>query len=170
MIAKDKIAEEESIALPAIEGLPRDTLMAAHTLRRSITRMARRLRSFRSDHEISGAKLSMLGRLHRANRPLVAADIAREENLQPQSLTRIIAELDERGLIRRRQDDFDRRQILIEITPRGQRLLAQNAVRQNLWLAQAMTTQLTKAERDILSVAAELLDRIADDDTGAKSA
>jgi DNA-binding MarR family transcriptional regulator len=169
MIGKDKVSEEDAIALPDLDGLPRDTLMAAHTLRRSVTRFARKLRGFRSDHEISGAKLSLLGRLHRANSSLIAADIARLEHLQPQSLTRIVAELDELGLIRRRQDEFDRRQLLIEITPRGKKLLAQNAVQQNLWLARAMTAQLTKAERDMLRVAAELLDRLADDETEPKS-
>jgi len=165
MIARDKTAEDDAIALPDLERLPRDTILNAHTLRRSITRIARKLRSFRSDREISGAKLSLLGRLHRANRPLIAADIARAEHLQPQSLTRIIAELDELGLIRRRQDEFDRRQLLLEITPRGRKLLEQNAVQQNVWLAQAMTVHLTKAERDMLRVAAELLDRLADDET-----
>jgi len=169
MSAKDKIVEDDAIAIPDPQGLSRDTLMAAHTLRRSITGFARKLRGFRSDHEISGAKLSLLGRLHRANSPLIAADIARLEHLQPQSLTRIIAELDALGLIRRRPDDVDRRQLLIEITPRGRKLLAQNAVQQNLWLAQAMTAHLTKAERDILRVAAELLDRLADDDSESGS-
>jgi DNA-binding MarR family transcriptional regulator len=129
--------------------------------------MARRLRSLRSDHGISGSKLSILGRLQRGGKPMTATDLARLERLQPQSLTRIIADLEEQGLIRRRQDDVDRRQILIEITQPGTDLLVLDAHRQNVWLSQVLTTRLSKAERSILDVAAELLDGLSDEDAPA---
>jgi len=154
--------EQSAIVLPDLDQRAMDALDTANTVRRSVAHLARRLRGLRPDAEISGAKLSMLGLLHRAGRPLIAADIARAERLKPQSLTRIIAELDELGLIRRRPDDFDHRQVLIEITPRGQRLLAQNAVHQNAWLASAMVANLSNAERDLLRISATLLDRLAD--------
>ena len=48
-----------------------------------------------------------------------------------QSLTRIIAELDVRGLIERRQDPVDRRQIQIAISQRGSDLLILDAHRHN---------------------------------------
>ena len=103
---------------------------------------ASRLRSLRSDEDIAGAKLSLLARLHRAGRPMIAADIARAERLKPQSLTRIIAELDALGFIRREHDSFDHRQVLIEISPRGRRHLALHAIRQNAWLAVYGSTML----------------------------
>lgn len=95
---------------------------------------------------------------------MTATDLARLERLQPQSLTRIIADLEEQGLIRRRQDEVDRRQILIEITQQGTDLLVLDAHRQNLWLSQVLTTRLSKAERNILDIAAELLDGLSDED------
>jgi DNA-binding MarR family transcriptional regulator len=155
--------KHESDAVTGEDALPREALEAANSLRRSVSQIMRRLRSLRPDRSIAGSKLSLLSLLHRRSAPMIAADIARVEHLQPQSLTRIIQELDDLGLVRRRPDDADHRQILIEITPRGVRHLVRNAVHQNVWLAQAMATKLTPAERDILRVAAGLLDRLVDE-------
>ncbi|QNQ09980.1 MarR family winged helix-turn-helix transcriptional regulator [Sphingomonas alpina] len=134
----------------------------ANPIRRSLSDFARRMRSLRVDHGVSAAKLSVLGRLLRADGPLTATDLAALERLQPQSLTRIIADLDELGFITRRQGERDRRQIEIEITAAGSELIRRDAHRQNLWLAQAMTERLTPAERAMLRLAAELLDRLAE--------
>jgi DNA-binding MarR family transcriptional regulator len=133
----------------------------ATKLRRSVTHMARRLRTLRSNHGVSGSKLAILGWLYRSGAPITARELAHLERLQPQSLTRIIAELDEQGLISRAQDETDRRQILIEITQAGKDLLVHDAVRQDRWLAEIMAAKLTPAEREILSIAGELLDKLA---------
>jgi len=138
-----------------------EDLNAATKVRRSVTHLARRLRRLRSDHGISGSKLAILGWLFRAGTPMTATDLARLERLQPQSLTRIIAELDEHTLIRRTPAVADRRQILIEITQAGQELLIVDAYRQDHWLMEAMAVKMTKAEREILAIAAELLDKLA---------
>jgi DNA-binding MarR family transcriptional regulator len=137
-----------------------DDVKAATKIRRSVTHLARRLRGLRSDHGISGSKLAILGWLFREGTPMTATDLARLERLQPQSLTRIIAELDEQKLIRRTPAEEDRRQILIEITQAGRELLVVDAYRQNQWLTETMAA-LTKAEREILAIAADLLDKLA---------
>jgi DNA-binding MarR family transcriptional regulator len=142
---------------------------AATKLRRSVTHLARRLRGLRSDHGISGSKLAILGWLFRGGTPMTATDLARLERLQPQSLTRIIAELDEEGLIRRTPAEQDRRQVLIEITQAGKELLVVDAYRQNQWLMAAMAASLTKAEREILAVAADLLDKLASEPMEAEN-
>ncbi|HEX4376066.1 MAG TPA: MarR family transcriptional regulator [Steroidobacteraceae bacterium] len=136
---------------------------AANALRHSVLQMARRLRSLRSEHGVSGSKLSILGHLHRLGAPMTARDLARLERLQPQSLTRIIAELDAEGLIERRPDTADRRQIRIAISQRGTDLLVVDAHRHNVWLTDAMQTRLTDAERALLRIAVDLLDRLASD-------
>lgn len=138
-----------------------EEINTATKVRRSVTHMARRLRGLRSDHGISGSKLAILGWLFRGGTAMTASELARLERLQPQSLTRIIAELDEEGLIQRRPDETDRRQILIDITQAGKELLVVDAFRQNQWLMQTMGAKLTRAEREILAIAAELLDTLA---------
>jgi DNA-binding MarR family transcriptional regulator len=140
---------------------PRPELQTADDLRRATTRLARRLRRLRANHDVSAAKLAILGQLYRAGQEMTAVDLARLENLQPQSLTRIIAELDERGLLARRPDEVDRRQILIQITQAGRELLARDAQAQTAWLAQAIDTTLTGTEQALLHLAIGLLDRIA---------
>jgi DNA-binding MarR family transcriptional regulator len=142
---------------------------AATKLRRSVTHLARRLRGLRSDHGISGSKLAILGWLFRGGTPMTATDLARLERLQPQSLTRIIAELDDEGLIRRTPAEQDRRQVMIEITQSGKELLVVDAYRQNQWLQATMATSLTKAERELLAIAADLLDKLASEPMEAES-
>jgi DNA-binding MarR family transcriptional regulator len=142
---------------------PPDAPHPAVALRRALSRLMRAMRHVRADHGVSASKLSVLGRLHRAEQPLTAVELARAERLQPQSLTRILADLAERGLIERRQDEGDRRALLIDITPTGRALLAEDARLQSAWLARAMQQRLTPTEASLLALAATLLDRLADD-------
>jgi len=144
------------------------TLATANMLRRSNAALSRRLRAMRVDHGVSASKLSVLGLLERASGPLTASELADLDGLQPQSLTRIIADLEESGLILRRQGESDRRQVLIEITKKGHDLLAVDARRQNGWLAEAMVTTLTPTEQRMLRIAAELLDRLAANDPSGR--
>ncbi len=135
---------------------------SAGMVRRALADFARRMRSLRADHGVSATRLSVLGRLYRAGRAMTATELATLERLQPQSLTRVIADLEERALIRREPNASDRRQLDIMLTPAGIELLWHDASAQDQWLADAMATQLTPAERCLLMLAAELLDRIAD--------
>jgi DNA-binding MarR family transcriptional regulator len=136
------------------------TLATANAIRRSLADFARRMRALREDHGVSASKLSLLGRLHRTAGPTSATELARFEKLQPQSLTRIIAELESEGFIERKQNASDRRQLDIQLLAKGAELLIQDARRQNEWLTAAMEHQMTSAERAVLAVAAEILDRI----------
>lgn len=137
-------------------------LSTASSIRHSFALFARRIRSLREDHGVSASKLSALGQLHRAGRPLIASELARREGLQPQSVTRIIADLEAAGFIERHQSEQDSRQLDIVITNAGKELLVRDARRQNEWLARAMAEQMTPAERAILALAAELVVRISD--------
>jgi len=141
-----------------------EPIETANLIRRALTDVTRRMRSLRPDQEISASKLSLLGRLVRADRPMTATELAALERLQPQSLTRIIADLEAERLIERRPRESDRRQLDIAITPAGAELIRVHAYARNAWLADAMDKKLTRAERAILVLAAELLDRISDHD------
>ncbi len=156
------------------DDLPSGDLKAANALRRSVAGVARRMRRLRANHGVSPSKLVILGRLALAGRKLTAADLAETEGLKPQSLTRILADLEARALLRREKSAVDKREILIELTAEGRDLLASegrdllasDACRQTRWLAEAMATALTPAERDILLVAAGLLDRLCEREPG----
>jgi DNA-binding MarR family transcriptional regulator len=143
-----------------------DQLKIARRIRRSVAQLARRLRAERPAHAISLSKLSVLGRLSR-NGPLTATDLAEQERIQPQSLTRLLADLDQRALVTRRQDQSDRRQVIIEIMSKGSELLIEDARPQAEWLARAMSTVLSPVEQELLRLAAQLMQRLADADPPA---
>ncbi|MBI3970361.1 MAG: MarR family transcriptional regulator [Chloroflexi bacterium] len=124
-------------------------------------RLARRLRAERPDDGVTLAKLNVLGHLQPVG-ALTAGEIAALERAQPQSLTRVLAELEAEGLITREQDQADRRRSILRITPEGTRELVRNMRRRDVWLASAMASALTPTERELLKLTAGLLDRLAD--------
>lgn len=93
---------------------------------------------------------------------MTASELARLEHLQPQSLTRVVAELEDGQLIQRNQNESDRRQLLISITEAGKNRLMVDAQAQIQWLTSVMSLHLSPAEQDMLVVAADLIDRICD--------
>lgn len=94
---------------------------------------------------------------------MTIGELARRERLQPQTLTRIVADLESDGLIERSVDPGDRRQMLLSVTDAGRTLLYDYARRQNAWLNNALR-EFNETERGVITLAASLLDRIADID------
>lgn len=133
----------------------------AIALRRALSKLNRRMRSERQDRQTTPGKLSILSRLYHSG-PATPGALAAAEGIQPQSLTRLLADLEIERHVSRRQDAHDRRQHLMEITPSGRDLLYEDASDKAAWLAAAIATQLSPVERDLLQLAAQLLDRLAD--------
>jgi DNA-binding MarR family transcriptional regulator len=136
--------------------------VVARDLRQGVVRLARRLRTQRQEHGISPLGVSVLSRLHR-HHSLTPRAIADGEHVAPQTLTRVLATLEERGLVMRQGDPSDGRQSLLEITPAGLDVLRQDSAQREAWLAAALTAALSPAEQRIVAIAAELLDRLADE-------
>ena len=139
---------------------PRPLIDAAGDLRYGVHRLARRLRSERSPQALSQSKVSVLAQLRR-NGPTGAKALADADRLQPQSLTRVFAELERDGLISRMRNARDGRQVLFVITGDGMQALKRDVAERDAWLAGALL-ELTEAERQVLSIAARLMDRLAD--------
>jgi DNA-binding MarR family transcriptional regulator len=133
----------------------------ATMVRRSVTRLARRLRVERMDHDVPLSGLSVLAHLLRSG-TLTATALAALEHVQPQSMTRTLNDLETSGLIVREPDESDRRQLRLVITLTGRALLMEDARRKDAWLAGVLAAELTEAEQDLLRIAARLLDRISD--------
>ena len=128
-------------------------------LRRSVARLARRLRSERRDGSMSPNKLIVLGRLH-ATGPLTPGEIATVERQRPQSLTRTFAELQSDGLISRERSARDGRESMLAITRAGRDALIADMAERDAWLAGAIES-LTETERSLLAIVAPVLDRLA---------
>ena len=67
------------------------------------------------------------------------------------------------GLVARRPDPADRRQLLVELTERGHETLAAERRQREGWLARAIEEGLTADERAVLMRAIEPLRRLADE-------
>jgi DNA-binding MarR family transcriptional regulator len=139
-----------------------DLLRAATAVRQGTTRLARRLRVVRPETSQTALELGILAHLYRRG-PMTPGALAAAERLQPQSLTRTLASLERQRLAVRQPDDRDRRRSLLAITDAGRQALATDMRGRDAWLAAAMARQLTRAEQDLLRIAADLLDRLADD-------
>jgi DNA-binding MarR family transcriptional regulator len=129
---------------------------------RGVLRLSRRLRSERPQSTVSLSALSMLSTLHRSG-PMPAARLAEAERLQPQSLSRMIAQLDRDGLIKRRPGKEDRRTLILEITEGGRRALAHDMTARRAWLEGAMRKVLVPGEREMLAHAAVAMLRLANE-------
>jgi DNA-binding MarR family transcriptional regulator len=129
---------------------------------RGVLRLGRRLRSERPDSTVSLSALSLLSTLHRSG-PMPAARLAQAERLQPQSLSRLIAQLDREGLIARRPGKEDRRTLILEITEAGRRALSRDMTARRAWLEGAMRKVLVPGEREMLAHAAVAMLRLADE-------
>jgi DNA-binding MarR family transcriptional regulator len=105
--------------------------------------------------------LAVLSRLYRAGTHTPKA-LSEAERIQPQSLTRVLATLEERDWVKRVPDPADGRQSLITITPGGLAKLREYSVHREEWLATAMAEKLSPTERELLRLAADLMTRLAD--------
>ena len=140
---------------------PTDPIAAeARALRGALGRFQRSQRAGRPADAPSGEQLTLLATLHRHG-PLSAGELAEHERLRPQSLTRMLARLVDRGLISRRTDPQDQRRTLVAITLLGQQSVAAEAVRRDARLAAALAHALSPSERDVLRIACDLFDRLA---------
>ncbi|MET8140033.1 MarR family transcriptional regulator [Sphaerisporangium sp. NPDC005288] len=138
-----------------------DVRAEVSAVRRGAMRLARRLRAERPEGVLSSAKLSVLSHLyHRGG--MTPKAIAELERVQAQSMTRVLAELQREGLVARERDPGDGRQSLITLRPEGMAALVRDMSYRDAWLGRAMEHHLSPAERRILHLAGELMERLAD--------
>jgi DNA-binding MarR family transcriptional regulator len=144
-----------------------DTGKAAVELSVVISRLRSRLRDEAGTRR-TGLTISQLAVLDRVlNRgPITAAAIASAEHVSQQAITQSLVTLKEKGLIKSRRDQRDRRKWLIEATERGRRLFDSLLESREAWLVRAIDTVIAPEERAALAKAIQLLDRLADADLG----
>ena len=128
----------------------------ASELRIVLGQLVRRLRA---ENSFSISQGTVLARLEREG-PQTTSRLAAAERVRPQSMAHTIAELQGAGLVARRPHPLDRRQILIELTPRGGETLAHDRKRREGWLALAIG-EFSPEEQETLIRAVPLLHRLA---------
>ena len=134
----------------------------------SITRVMRRLRLGRTEELFTPHKLVILANLS-DGKPAAPSRLAARERIRPQSLTRVLAALEERGFVSREMDGSDKRRRLVRITEDGKKALLLDVRRREAWLALSMERRLSPEEREVLLAASRLLDRITEGESPSEN-
>src|SRR6201996_4440177 len=136
----------------------------ATAMRISVSRLARRLRVERlglseTEAALSDIQLAALAALERHD-SMPPGDLADHEKVQPPSMTRVIAVLEERDLVLRSAHPTDRRQVLLTVTDEGRAVVQRVRRRKDAWLARRLA-ELTAEERATLRAAVPILEKLS---------
>jgi DNA-binding MarR family transcriptional regulator len=133
----------------------------ATRLRLAVTRTARRLRQ-EGTVGFSPSQGSMLATIERHG-PLTPSELAQRERVQRPTVTRMLARLEDDGIVQRAADLADGRSFLVSLTPHGRELLAEVRTRKDAYLAQRLQA-LSDEERAALDRAADVLEHLLEGD------
>ncbi|NUO99109.1 MAG: MarR family transcriptional regulator [Nonomuraea sp.] len=131
----------------------------ASALRVSMARLTRRLRRQAAAHSLTPTQFATLAAVERHS-GITPGELAELEKVQPPSMTRVIAALEERGLVARTPHPTDRRQVSVTVTEAAQTLLKEERRRKEAWLTQRLK-DLSPEERSILRQAAPILEKLS---------
>ena len=129
----------------------------AGRLRIAVNRLHRRLRQ-ESLGGLSPAQASALGSVRRHGNPSLG-ELAAIEQVQPPTMTRIVASLTEAGMVTRVADPNDRRSARVRITTAGERALERIRTRKNAFLLRRLD-DLTAEEQQHAAELVKLLEHI----------
>jgi DNA-binding MarR family transcriptional regulator len=128
--------------------------LAGH-LRLTIVRTARRLRQ-EAGSELSPSLTAALSTVERHG-PMTPSELAARERIQRPTATRVLARLEEDGLVARTPDPHDGRSSLVAATPKASALLAELRTRKTAFLAERLE-RLDAEDRAVLDRAAGILE------------
>lgn len=133
--------------------------LASH-LRVAVARLARQLRQEGAQEDATPSQLAALATLYHSG-TITVGQLAATERVKPPTMTRIVAGLEERGLVRREHTSADGRMVHVAITDAGRTAHEDYQKRRDAWMARKLA-ELTKEDRAILAQAAPILDRIVE--------
>jgi DNA-binding MarR family transcriptional regulator len=136
-----------------------DTTELASRLRLAVTRLARKLRQ-EAEPGITPSLLIALSSVDRAG-SMTIGELSATEQVQPPTMSRIVASLVEAGLVVREPDEQDRRVAWVRVTPEGARLLQRSRRRKEAYLARRLRS-LEPRELAVLEDAAVILERLTE--------
>ncbi|MEV5414058.1 MarR family transcriptional regulator [Thermopolyspora sp. NPDC052614] len=131
----------------------------ASALRVSLARLNRRLRKQAAGHSLTATQVATLATVER-HPGITPGELAEFEKVQPPSMTRVIAVLEDRGLVERTPHPTDRRQVSVKCTDAGAALLNEERLLKEAWLARQLK-ELTPEERATLRAAAPILEKLS---------
>lgn len=142
---------------PAEERIGADDL--ATRLRLAVGRLARRLRA-ESAEQLTPSQISALASIDRHGE-LTIGELAEIEHIKPPSMTRIVAVLEEAGLVTRRPGESDRRVSRISLSKSGRGAVARIRDARSAFLA-GQIGMLSPRDRSAIERALPALERLVE--------
>ena len=121
-----------------------------------------RLREHGGHNDFKPSQISVLLRLE-SDGPATVSGLARAEGMRPQSMSTIVAPLEEAGLVRGAPDPHDGRQTLMSLTPKCVKWMEQGRAARQDWLTTTIAQKLSAHEQEKLRAAFELLARLVEE-------
>ena len=134
----------------------------AAEMRAALRKLKLRYREHGGGNSLTSAQLSVVLRLEKDGSATVSG-LAREEGMRPQSMSAVVAPLQESGLVVGAPDPSDGRQTLLSLTPKCLKWLREGRAARQDWLATTIAQKLSVHEQEKLQAALELLKRLAED-------
>jgi DNA-binding MarR family transcriptional regulator len=135
--------------------------LAAH-LRTILSRLKRRLREQGGRGELTPSQVSVLLRLEKDGAATVSG-LARAEGMRPQSMSSIVASLEDAGLVSGIPDPGDGRKILMSLSRKCEKRLQDVRAARQDWLTAIIVEKLSATEQRRLSATVELLRRLTEE-------
>ncbi|MBZ5736685.1 MarR family winged helix-turn-helix transcriptional regulator [Nocardioides mangrovi] len=133
---------------------------AADALVTALGAVTRRLRQTREAEDLGQPESIALASLRR-NGATSSAELARIENIRPQSMHATVVSLERQGLVSRSPDPADGRRMLVELTAAGHAEARSKRSARRARVAEVLARDFTAEERATLLAAAPLLERLA---------
>jgi DNA-binding MarR family transcriptional regulator len=125
-------------------------------------RLKRKLREQGGSSDLTPSQISVLLRIEKDG-PAAVSSLARAEGMRPQSMSAIITSLLEAGLVSGSPDPNDRRQTLMSLSRRCEKLLKEGRAARQDWLTTTIQKKLSSQEQERLASAVDLLARLIED-------
>lgn len=146
--------------LPKIETELASRLAAE--LRGALGQLKRKMRQQGGLNDFTPSQIAVLLCLERDG-PATVSSLARAEGMRPQSMSAVIAPLEEMGFVAGADDPNDGRKTLMSLTKACKKWVEKGRAARQDWLAQAIQQKLSLQEQKKLSSAIHLLAQIAKD-------
>jgi DNA-binding MarR family transcriptional regulator len=128
-------------------------------LRMTLARLARRLRQeAMAVDDVTPSQISAMASLENLGAATLG-ELAAAERVQPPSMTRIVARLEEGGFVTRTTDAVDRRCVRVELTSTGRDFMAKSRTRRDAYLADRVA-DLSPTQQALLADALPILEHL----------
>jgi DNA-binding MarR family transcriptional regulator len=149
-----------------VESLPNtDAALAsklAAELRTTFGHLKRKLRQHGARDDLTSSQIAAILRLEKDG-PATVSSLARAEGMRSQSMSVVIAPLEEMGLVAGAADPNDGRKTLISLTKACKKSIEDGRAAKQDWLTQAIQQKLSPQEQKKVSSAIHLLARLIED-------